>query len=139
MSREPVGPGPHGRSVVRLPLALLCLAFAAAIATALGPTFGHLGEEGWSTHARFHVLREVFLATFFSAVGIALCLGPLRRRRPWAWWAVLIVGVGVVGGFYVGLPITGVGMAGVGPYLNHGAQLLLLAGGLALARREVRP
>ncbi len=122
---------------MRLALTLLCLAFAAAIATALGPTLGHVGETEWPVHAQFHALREVFLASFFSTVGVALCLGPLRKRRPWAWWAVLIVGVGVVGGFWLGVPFTGVGMAEVGPWVNHGLQLVLFASGIVLARREL--
>lgn len=119
-------------------IALLCIAFGLALFTALAPTGEHLFDEAWSTHQKFHAFREIFLATVFSVAGIALCLGPLRAGVAWALPAVGLLGVGVVAGFWVGLPITGIGKAGIEPFLNHGIQAIALAAGWWLASSRAR-
>ena len=100
----------------------------------MGPTLEHVRDPLWTAHQQFHAFREVFLASVFSVAGIVLCLGPLRKGRPGALAAVAILGAGVVAGFWVGLPITGIGKAGVEPYVNHGIQLVALVAGCWIAR-----
>ena len=67
-----------------------------------------------------------------------LCLGPLRTGAAWALPAVGVLGVGVVAGFWVGLPITGIGKGGIEPFVNHGIQAIALVGGYAIAHRHTR-
>ena len=117
-----------------LAVGLLCLAFALALFTAWVPTLEHVRDPLWTAHQKFHAFREIFLASVFSIAGIAICLGPLRTGRPHALSAVGLLGVGVVGGFWVGLPITGIGKAGPEPYVNHGLQAIALVAGYAIAR-----
>ena len=121
-----------------LSIFLLCLAFGLALFTAWGPTFEHLSDPEWTQHQKLHVFREVFLATVFCLAGIALALGPLRKSRPYSLEAVGVLGIGVVAGFWVGLPITGIGKDELAPYINHGAQLAGLLGGYWLARSSQR-
>ena len=114
-------------------IGLLCLAFVLALFTAWGPTFEHLGDPLWAEHQKFHAFREIFLATVFSVAGIALCVGPLRTGRPHALTAVAVLGFGVVAGFWVGLPITGIGKGGIEPFVNHGLQAIALVAGCGIA------
>ncbi len=115
-------------------IGLLCVAFGLALITAWVPTLEHTRDPLWTTHQKFHAFREVFLASVFSIAGLALCLGPLRTGRPHALSAVALLGVGVVAGFWVGLPITGIGKSEIAPYVNHGLQVIALAAGYAIAR-----
>ena len=118
-------------------IGLLCIAFGLALLTAWVPTFEHLGDPLWSEHQKFHAFREIFLATVFSVVGIALCLGPLRTGQPHALPAVAVLGFGVVAGFWVGLPVTGIGKGGIEPFVNHGLQAIALAAGWGIARSSL--
>jgi len=122
------------KSPPTLALSLLCIAFLTVIATALGPTLAHVNDLEWTEHQRFHAFREVFMASLFSCVGIALCLGPLRKGEAYALRAVGVLGFGLVGGFWLGLPLTGAGTSDMTPYINHGLQAFALFVGLFLAR-----
>ncbi len=119
-------------------IALLCIAFGMALFTALVPTGEHLSDEAWTAHQKFHAFRELFLASLFSIAGIVLCLGPLRRGERHALSAVGLLGVGVVAGFWVGLPITGIGKGGIEPFANHGIQAIALGMGYGIARSHAR-
>ena len=121
-----------------LSISLLCLAFGLALFTAWGPTFEHLHDPQWTQHQRFHAFREIFLATVFSLVGIALCLGPLRKGQAFSLGVVGLLGFGVVAGFWVGVPITGIGKNEIAPYINHGIQLVCWAVGYGLAFAATR-
>lgn len=131
--RETDGGGESGRCPP-LAVGLLCLAFVLALLTAWAPTWEHIHDPSWSAHQRFHAFREIFLATVFSVAGLVVCLGPLRRYEPRALTAVALLGIGVVAGFWVGLPITGIGKAGIAPYVNHSLQVIALFVGYLLAR-----
>ena len=121
-----------------LSIVLLCLAFGLALFTAWGPTFEHINDPQWTQHQQFHAFREIFLATVFSVVGIAVCLGPLRLGRAFSLEAVGLLGFGVVAGFWVGVPITGIGKSEIAPYVNHGIQLVSWAIGYGLAFAATR-
>ena len=121
-----------------LSISLLCLAFGLALFTAWGPTVEHLYDPQWTQHQQFHAFREVFLATVFSLMGITLCLGPLRKGQTFSLGAVGFVGFGVVAGFWVGVPITGIGKSEIAPYINHGIQLICWAVGFGLAYASIR-
>ncbi|MDJ0789618.1 MAG: hypothetical protein QNK05_22720 [Myxococcota bacterium] len=128
------GDGSRGDGCPPLAVGLLCVAFGLALFTALVPTGEHLGDDAWTAHQKFHAFREIFLASLFSVTGIVLCLGPLRRGEPHALSAVALLGVGVVAGFWLGLPITGIGKGGVEPFVNHGVQAVALVAGYGIAR-----
>ncbi len=116
-----------------LAVALLCIAFGLVLFTAWIPTLEHISDPLWTGHQRFHAFREVFMASLFGTAGLVLCLGPLRKGEPRSLAVVGVLGIGVVGGFWVGLPITGMGKPGLEPYLNHGLQVLTLLAGCAIA------
>ena len=117
-----------------LAVALLCIAFGLVLLTAWSPTLEHISDPMWTGHQRFHAFREIFMASFFGTAGLVLCLGPLRKGEPRSLAAVGFLGIGVVGGFWVGLPITGIGESGFEPYINHGLQLFTLTTGYLIAR-----
>ena len=110
-------------------------AFGLALVTAWGPTFEHVSDPTWTPHQQFHAFREIFLATVFSIAGILISVGPLRQGKPGSLAIVALLGVGVVGGFWVGLPLTGVGKDEIAPYVNHGLQVATLTAGCLLSRR----
>ena len=128
----------QGAGCPPIAIALLCVTFGLALFTAWVPTGEHLSDDAWTAHQKFHAFREIFLASVFSVAGIALCLGPLRAGRPHALPAVGVLGVGVVAGFWVGLPITGIGKGGIEPFVNHGIQVVALAAGYGLAWSHAR-
>ncbi len=121
-----------------LAVSLLFVAFGLALLTAWFPTLEHLADPSWTGHQRFHAFREIFMASFFGIAGLVLCQGPFRRGEPRSLAVVGLLGLGVVGGFWVGLPITGAGKSGLEPYLNHGLQALTLLVGCAIAHSASR-
>ena len=122
----------------RISILLLCLAFVMALFTAWGPTYEHISDPQWTEHQQFHAFREIFLATVFSLIGIAMCLGPLRRGEAFSLETVGLIGFGVVAGFWVGVPILGIGKSEIAPYVNHGIQLVCLVVGTGLAYAAIR-
>ena len=124
---------PQNSKLLWTAISLLCAAFGLAIFTAWVPTFEHLGDPLWTQHQKLHVFREIFLVTVFSGIGIALCFGPLRNGQARSPEAVGLVGFGVVAGFWVGVPVTGVGKNEIAPFLNHGLQAVCLMVGYVLA------
>ena len=134
MSKRETDVGGESGRCPPLAVGLLCLAFVLALLTAWSPTWEHIHDPSWTAHQRFHAFREIFLATVFSVAGLVVCLGPLRRNEPRALGAVALLGIGVVAGFWVGLPITGIGKGGIAPYVNHSLQVIALVAGCLLAR-----
>ena len=116
-----------------LAVSLLCLAFGLALLTVWSPTLEHLSDASWTGHQRFHAFREIFMASFFGIAGLIVCLGPFRKGEPRSLVLVGFLGLGVVGGFWLGLPITGIGKSGPEPYVNHGIQALSLVAACAIA------
>ena len=121
-----------------LAVSLLCVSFALVLFTAWSPTLEHISDPSWTVHQRFHAFREVFMASLFGTAGLILCLGPLRKGEPRSLAVVGFLGIGVIGGFWVGLPITGIGEPGPEPYLNHGLQAVTLLAGCAIAHSASR-
>lgn len=113
---------------------MFCCAFLLVLITAWGPTLEHVDDPFWRPHQQFHALRELFMATFFAGAGLWVCLGPLSKGRPHALNMVMLLGVGVVAGFFVGLPVTGIGKEGVEPFINHGLQLSFLLSGYFICK-----
>ncbi|BFM18169.1 hypothetical protein R50073_43520 [Maricurvus nonylphenolicus] len=78
------------------------------------------------------------MATLFSLTGLYLCLVPLRKGKKETLWIVAFLSAGLVLGFFVGLPITGIGKSGIEPYINHGLQLIAMIAGYLLCRSASR-
>lgn len=136
-SNSSAGVGDQTRPSI-LAIAILFAAFALSLVTAWGPTMEHITDPTWAEHQQFHAFREIFLASVFGIAGIVLCLGPLRRGEAAALKMVGLLGFGVVGGFWIGLPITGIGKSGPEPFINHGLQLFTLVTGYLLAWLSMR-
>ncbi len=117
---------------------LLCISFLLVLITAWGPTIEHIGDTAWAPHQEFHAFREIFLATFFSLGGLYICLGSLRKGESGALGKVVFLGIGVVSGFFMGLPITGIGKAGIEPFINHGLQVITLVSGALMCQYSSR-
>ena len=112
---------------------LFCIAFALALFTDWVPTLAHLSDPTWTIHQKFHAWREIFMSTAMSVTGIVMCVGPMRKGKPGTLAIVTFLGIVVVGGFWVGVPITGIGVPVAKPYANHGLQLAALCGGILVA------
>ena len=66
---------------------------------------------------------------------MCLVFGPLQRREAWAWWALLVAGLAIYDGFWLGNAMVSLGEPGAAPNTSQVVQTLLSALGLVLARR----
>ena len=122
---------------MRLVSSLLGLPLVATILIALIQGTRHLSWD-WPVHAQHHLLAHITSAVGLSVVSLFLIFGPLKRREPWAWWALAIAGVGIYGGFWLGNATVGLGEAGAAPITSQAIQSVLYLIGLILGWRERR-
>lgn len=116
---------------------LLTIPLAATIFVALGRATVHF-ELGWPVHAQHHLVHQIVLFLGLSAVGFLILYGPLARRERWSWWAMLIIGISLFGGFWFGHPLVGLGEPGMLPNTAQAVLSLLFVLGLGFGWREVR-
>lgn len=122
---------------VKLTKTLLAIPLATTILVALGRATVHF-ELGWPVHAQHHLVHQIVLFLGLVAVGFMLLYGPLARRERWAWWTMLVVGISIFGGFWLGHPLVGLGEPGLIPNTAQAILSLLFLAGLAVGWREVR-
>lgn len=96
----------------------------------------HLAWE-WPVHAHHHLIGNISTAVGLSLVGLMVLFGPMQRREKWAWWALLIAGAAIYGGFWLGNVVVGLGEPGAVPNTAQGVQTGLYLVGLILGWRAV--
>ena len=121
---------------MRLASALLSLPLVATILIASIQGSRHLAWD-WPVHAHHHLLAHICAAVGLSVVSMFLVLGPLQRREAWAWWALLVAGLAIYGGFWLGNAMVGLGEPAVAPNISQAVQTLVYVLGLVLAGRSV--
>lgn len=121
---------------MRLASALLGLPFVATILIALIQGTRHLGWD-WPVHAHHHLLAHVTSAVGLCVVSLLVLAGPMQRRERWAWWSLLVAGVAIYGGYWLGNAMVGLGEPGTVPNASQAVQTVVFAVGLVLGRREL--
>lgn len=111
---------------------LLTIPLAATIIVALTRATVHF-ELSWPMHAQHHLVHQIVLFIGISILGLLLVFGPLKRKESWAWWALLVTGLSIFGGFWLGHPLVGLGEPGMIPNTAQGILTLCFALGLGFA------
>ncbi len=65
-------------------------------------TFGlpeHKMNPTWAGHAELQLVQAACWGGFLCLLGLLIAVVPLGQRELWAWWATVICGVGVLGGY----------------------------------------
>ena len=122
---------------MRLVSILLGLPLIATILIAIIQGTRHLSWD-WPVHAHHHLLAHITAAVGLSVVSLMLILGPLKRRELWAWWALVIAGLAIYGGFWLGNLTVGLGEAAARPNASQAVQSFLYVLGLLLGWRVLR-
>lgn len=122
---------------MRVASVLLSLPLLATIFIALTRGTRHFSLD-WPIHAHHHLLANIAAAVALSVVSLLLIFGPLRRSERWAWWALVVAGVGIYGGFWLGNLAVGLGEPGLAPNSSQAVQTVLYLAGLVLAWREMK-
>ena len=121
---------------MRLASLLLGLPLVATILVALIQGTRHLSWS-WPVHAHHHLISHITLAVGLGTICLMLIVGPLRRLERWSWWSLVVAGVAIYGGFWIGNATIGLGEPGAGPNTSQAIQSALYASGLAVAWREL--
>lgn len=116
---------------------LLTIPLIATIFVALTRATVHF-ELDWPVHAQHHLIHQIVLMIGISLVGLIILYGPLIRGERWAWWGLLLTGIAIHGGFWLGHPIVGLGEPGTIPNTAQGILSALYAGGLLAAWIHLR-
>jgi hypothetical protein len=88
---------------MKLSSLLVTLASALHLLAYLYAAPEHVVDDAWPLHARFHVLQAIFWIIGFDLAAIAIARGPLRRREPWAWWALASAFVPLHGAYFIAM------------------------------------
>lgn len=121
---------------MRLVSFLLGLPLVASILISLVQATRHLYWD-WPVHAHHHLLAHIATGVGLAMVGLLLITGPLQREERWSWWALLIAGCAIYGGYWLGNAVVGLGEPSLLPNASQGVQTVLYGTGLLLARRRM--
>lgn len=120
-------------------LATLLLTIPLAVSSLVAVTRGtrHLALD-WPVHARHHLVHGIALWFGLPLVALFLVCIPLQRGDAWAWWALVVAGVVLYGGYWLGNLSVGLGEPGLVPNTAQAVQAALYAVGLVLAWPHMR-
>lgn len=122
---------------MRLTSTLLGLPLVATILVALIAATRHLAED-WPVHAQNHLLGHISVAVGLSVVSLLIVFGPLRRHERWAWWALVVAGSTIYGGFWFANLTVGFGESATGPNASQAVQTVVYGLGLVSAWRYTK-
>lgn len=91
----------------------------------------------WPTHAHHHLLAHITAAVGLSVVALMVLFGPLRRRKGWAWWALVVAGVAIFGGYWAGNLTVGLGIEAAQPNTAQAVLTATYTLGLMALRRQL--
>jgi len=100
------------------------------------PTLEHVRDPDWPEHARFHALQAIGLLTGMDLIAIALALGPLRRRDPWALWIELTCVLFAQGGYFASIAVLPKGRPRGGFHALYARATAIFLVGLLLGQRN---
>lgn len=123
---------------MRLVSVLLGLPLVATILVGLIRGTRHLTWD-WPVHAHHHLVAHVTSAVGLSVVSLLVLAGPMQRRERWAWWALLVTGTAIYGGFWLGNAVVGLGEPGAVPNTAQAVQTAAYLLGLILGWRRMDP
>lgn len=121
---------------MRLVSALLGLSLLASILVTLFRGTRHLAWD-WPVHAHHHLIAQIAAVVGLSVVSLLILAGPMRRRERWAWWSLLVAGMAIYGGFWLGTAVVGLGEPGTVPNTAQAVQTAVYAAGLLLGWRRL--
>lgn len=121
---------------MRIVSVLLGLPLGATILISLIRGTRHLAWD-WPVHAHHHLIGNITAAVGLSVVSLLILFGPMQRREAWAWWALLISGTAIYGGFWIGNAVVGLGEPGAVPNTAQAVQTALYSMGLLLGWRTL--
>ncbi len=58
----------------------------------------HLSDPTWPIHAKDHLVRAIYFMAGLNLVAMLIAYYPLRKGERWAWWALAIAGLALIGG-----------------------------------------
>lgn len=58
----------------------------------------HLSDPTWTMHAKDHLVRGIADMVGLNLVALLVAYYPLRKGERWAWWALVIAGLALIGG-----------------------------------------
>ena len=85
----------------RLGTILLLFTVAALVVVALVRFPGHLTDVEWPPHAKAHLIGQIGTTVALAIASAAILVGPFRSGKRWAWWCLALVGLAVLGGYWV--------------------------------------
>lgn len=92
----------------------------------------HSVDPRWSLHASVHLFQGLSWVIGLCAINLIIVRVPLARNERWAWWAVLLSGIVVFGGYFAPAIYSGFGV-GIIDAIGLGLLAIVHALGLALA------
>lgn len=91
----------------------------------------------WPTHAHHHLVGNISTVVGLSVVSLLIVRGPLRDGEAWAWWALVVSGLALFGGYWLGNVTVGFGEPATQANVAQTVLTLSYASGLAVARRTL--
>jgi hypothetical protein len=88
-------------------------------------------RRGWVT------LAPIAAVVGLSVVSLLILAGPMQRRERWAWWSLLVAGMAIYGGFWLGNAVVGLGEPGRVPNTAQAVQTAVYSAGLLLGWRRL--
>lgn len=120
---------------MRLTSVLLGGPLVATVLIALIQGTRHLTAD-WPVHAHHHLTAHISGAVGLSIVSLVIVAGPLQRREPWTLWAMLVAGVAIFGGYWLGNIAVGLGEPGTAPNASQALLSIIYLSGLVLGWRQ---
>ncbi len=123
---------------MRLVQVLLGLPLVATIGIALIQGSRHLAWD-WPAHAHHHLIAHISGVCGLALLSLILVFGPLQRRERWAWWCLVLSGLCIYGGYWLGNFLVGLGEPSAPPNTSQAIQSALYVVGLIFAWRALAP
>lgn len=95
----------------------------------------HVIDASWPLHAQFHVLQAIFWIIALNIVLAMIGWRPFARGEAWAFWALLLGGLGSQGGYFAAMVALPAGRPpALSSHLALGVILVVYGVGLVLGR-----
>lgn len=120
-----------------LPLVLMTLVHVAIMGTQVATEPGHFSDPAWFSHAQYHLAYGLIVGFVLNIVALIVAYGPFKRGEMWAWWTLLLAGLGVSWGLPIAAMLTSGGELPAGTTTIWGVYGLIYLIGLGLAYKHM--